>query len=101
MEGYMDNYAIITPQAFITILLGCRVSVPFEFKKKWDEFYDLVNKQGYLRQCELGGKLIDVWVRGNWQEFGYNPASLQEHFDDFCKPIEFGFHSYPLITKKY
>jgi len=101
MNDYKTNYGITIPQSFISYAIcGVPVSVHFEYKKKWDEFYDLVGKHGYLSQCELGGNRIDVWVRGNWKEFGFNPKSLQEHFNDYCKPMEFGFDTFTIKFKK-
>lgn len=91
----MRNFGLMIPQSFMTTFCECHVHVNFEFKQKWGEFTEWVI-EGNLSQCQSKGKDIDVWIRHS-DIIGLSPASLQYHFDQFCKPKTFGFHSYEII----
>ncbi len=96
MNDYKSNFAIMIPQAFMRMFGKHRYYVPFECKDKVLPFERWI-EEGNLKQCQIEGKYINIWVSFFDGSFD-NPASLQKHFDDFCKPITFEVHTYSIKT---
>lgn len=95
--SYKDNFGIMIPQTFMTDYNQCIVNVHFEFKGKWDEFKKWID-DGNLKQLNIDGGFVDVWVRRNTDLYGDHPGTLQFHFNEYCSPKEYTFTSFPLNT---
>ncbi len=89
----MENFGLLIPQSMLVFHANCPIHVAFDKANKLEAFIEWCKEN--LEQVKIKRGLVNLWVRDS-EIFGLTAMSLQEHFEKYCAPKEWGFRSYEI-----